>query len=88
MDPLETLEFAIEKYPHRTEVIPVRELIMDSARQNERRPAFVQLELPDEMVKGLRGREDQEPNLLLLVRIPREVLSRSESLIVLPNEVR
>jgi hypothetical protein len=88
VDPIETLEFAIEKYPERTEVIPVRELIMDSARKNDRRPAFIQLALPDEVVKGLRGHEDQEPNLLLLVRIPREILSRSESLIVLPNEVR
>jgi hypothetical protein len=39
------------------------------------------------VVKSLKGRES-ERDLLLLVRIPREVLARRESRIILPGEVR
>jgi ATP:corrinoid adenosyltransferase len=43
--------------------------------------------VPDEVVKGLRGRPE-ETDLVLLGRVPKEVLERSESRIVLPGEVR
>lgn len=86
-DPAQALAFALEKYPHQTEVVEVHEVLLESARQNEKRPAFVKLAVPDEVVKGLRGPADAA-DLVLLVRVPREVLSRSESRIVLPGEVR
>ncbi len=83
---LRSLQFALEKYPQRVEIAPARELMMDSARQNERRPAFVKLAVPDSVVKALRGsRQDQD--LVLLVRIPADVGERAESRIVLPGEV-
>ena len=47
----------------------------------------MQLSVPDEVVKSLRGRRE-EKDLVLLVRVPKEILERSESLIVLPGEVR
>jgi len=80
------LQFALEKYPERVEMAPVRDLMMDSARQNDRRPAFVKLAVPDEVVKSLRGKRDGQ-DLVLLVRIPSEVGNRMESRIVLPGEV-
>jgi len=86
-DPREALEYALEKYPERVELIPIRELVSDSARQNPKRPAYVTLHVPDEVVKGLRGRQE-DTDLVLLVVVPKEVLERSESLIVLPGEVR
>ena len=85
--PLKALSYALEKYPERVEMVPVEELVTDSARQNPKRPAYITLAVPDEVVKSLRGsREDRD--LLLLVRVPKEVQERSESLIVLPGEVR
>jgi hypothetical protein len=85
-----SLTFALDKYPERVEVVPVAELVIESARQNEKRPAFVKLAVPDELVKGLRGSRAKadDQDLVLLVRVPKEVLERKESLIILPGEVR
>lgn len=83
-DPRQTLSFALEKYPERLEIAPLSELVMDTARQNERRPAWAKIALPDEAVKGLRGGGDGS---LFLVRVPEEVAARVDSPIVLPGEV-
>ena len=85
--PLKNLAFALEKYPERVEVVPIQDLVTDSARKNDKRPAFVKLSVPDEVVKQLRGRPE-DTDLVLLVRVPKEVLQRQGSLIVLPGEVR
>jgi hypothetical protein len=84
---LKSLVYALEKYPERVELVPVEDLVTDSARQNAKRPAYVTLSVPDEVVKSLKGRREDK-DLLLLVRVPKEILERSESLIVLPGEVR
>ena len=85
-NPLKSLQFAIEKYPDRIELAPARDLLIDSARQNDRRPAFIKLAVPDDMVKALRGSRAGQ-DTVLLVRIPAEVTDRVESRIVLPGEV-
>ena len=84
---IEQLFRALEKFPHRVEVTRLADLLVDSGRSNERRPAYVQLAVPDEVVKDLRGAPDRG-DLLFLVRVPREVVERSESRIVLPGELR
>ena len=86
-DARETLRFALDKYPERVEMAPLGSLLMDSARQNAKRPAFVKLAVPDEWVKALRGSRESS-DLMLLVRLPREVEERAESPIILPGEVR
>ncbi len=85
-DPLTALTFALEKYPDRVEMVPIEQLVLESARQNDKRAAYVKLAVPDDVVKSLRGR-DTERDLVLLVRVPREVVTRRESLIILPGEV-
>jgi len=86
-NPRKALSYALEKYPERVEMVPIDQLVTDSARQNPKRPAYVTLAVPDEVVKSLKGgREDRD--LVLLVRVPKEILERSESRIVLPGEVR
>ena len=85
-DLVKKLQFALDKYPQQVELVEVADLLLDSAWQNEKRPAFVKLAMADELVKGLRGQRQQK-DVLLLVRIPGEVLERSESRIVLPGEV-
>jgi hypothetical protein len=87
-DPRKALTFALEKYPERVELMPMQELVLESARQNPKRPAYVKLAVPDEVVKGLKGGAPEDHDLLLVVRVPREVLQRSESRIILPGEVR
>lgn len=82
--PSQKLRFALERYPERVEAVPVRELVLESARQNPKRPAFVKLAVPDAVVKGLRGSD--EGDLVLLVRVPKEVLARQGSRIILPGE--
>jgi hypothetical protein len=86
-DPLQALRYALEKYPQRVELVPLEQVVAETARANDHRPAWAKLVLPDEIVKGLRG-GGQARDLVLLVRVPREVLERSESKIVLPGEVR
>lgn len=82
----ETLAYALENHPRQVEIIDARQLLMDSARKNPKRPAYVQLAVPDEVVKGLRGRRD-DGDLVLLVRIPQEVRERQGSNIILPGEL-
>jgi hypothetical protein len=86
-DDLRSLQFALDKYPQQVEVVRLETMVTESARANERRPAWVKVALPDELVKGMRGGPG-ERDLVLLVRVPREVLTRSESKIILPGEVR
>lgn len=84
--PHQRLAFALEKYPDRVEIAPLDGLLIESARQNPKRPAYVKLAVPDELVKGLRGHA-ADRDLVFLVRIPKDVSDRSESRIVLPGEV-
>jgi hypothetical protein len=86
-DAAKTLQFALEKYPEKVELVPLQQLVTETARQNERRPAWAKIALPDEVVKGLRG-GDSQGELVLLVRVPREVVQRVDSKIVLPGEVK
>ena len=69
-------------------MIPIRELVLESARKNDKRPAWVKLGVPDEVVKGLKGTRTEEGDLVMLVIVPKEVSERSESRIILPGEVR
>ena len=86
-NPRKALAYALEKYPERVEMVPIEQIVTDSARQNAKRPAYVTLAVPDEVVKSLKGNRDDR-DLVLLVRVPKEILERSESLILLPGEVR
>jgi len=85
--PARSLAYALEKYPERVEIVPLDRLVIESARQNPKRPAYVKLAVPDEVVKSVRGSAPGD-DLVLLVRVPREILERQESRIVLPGEVR
>jgi hypothetical protein len=86
-NPRKALEYALGKYPERVEMVSIEQIVTDSARQNPKRPAYVTLAVPDEVVKSLKGNRDDR-DLVLLVRVPKEILERSESLILLPGEVR
>lgn len=82
-----SLAFALEKYPEKVSIVPVKELLMEAARQNAKRPAYVKIAVNDDTVKALRGPADKTDEMLLLVSIPKDVQERSESSIILPGEV-
>ncbi len=86
-NPVDQLRFAMEKYPEKVELAPIETLLLDTARRNDKRPAYVKLAVPDELVKSLRGSRKTQ-DTVLLVRIPSDVLQRADSPIVLPGEVR
>lgn len=79
------LAYALETYPDKVEIAPVEQLVLESARQNPKRPAYLKLAVPDDMVKQLRGQRQQR-DLVLLLRVPREVMKRADSRIILPGE--
>lgn len=82
----EQLFRALEKFPQRVEITPATELLLDARRANPKRPASIELAVPDQVVKDLRG-SPERADLLFLVRVPREVVERAESRIVLPGEL-
>lgn len=69
----------------------VSEILIDSARKGERRPAYVKLEVADGDVQSLRGPASKAKTRLYLVQLPAaavaELERRSESRIVLPGGV-
>lgn len=85
-DPRKSLEFALEKYPEQVQVAPLDQLVLESARQNPKRPAWLKIAVPDDLIKNLRGRKESR-DVLLLVHIPHDVGERADSRIVLPGEV-
>ncbi len=85
-DARRTLLFALDKYPERIQAIDLAELVIESARENPKRPAYVKLAVPDDWVKALRGPREGD-NRWLLVEVPREVEERSRSAIILPGEL-
>jgi len=87
-DPMNILSYALSKYPEKVAMIPIQEILLESARQNDKRNAYVKLAVPDEVVKGLKGSKGEDKDLVMLLIVPKEVQQRSESLIVLPGEVR
>lgn len=86
-NPVEALVFALGKYPERVEMVPLAELVIESARGKPDRPAYVKIAVPDELVKALRGDPEKSRSLFFVVSIPKEVQERSESRIILPGEV-
>ena len=71
-DTQKILRFALEKYPERVESLPVAQLVIDSAREKPKRPAYVKLAVPDAVVQAVRN--------------PAEIGDRVDSRIVLPGE--
>ena len=84
-DAQKTLRFALDKYPERVETLPLAQLVIDSAREKPKRPAYVKLAVPDAMVQAVRSPQPGGDSYLL-VRIPADVGDRVDSRIVLPGE--
>lgn len=85
MTVFDQLAYAWEKCPHRLSIYDLSALLVEGARKNDKRPAWLKVMVPDDVVKNLWGKEGLRDEYLI-VRIPREISERSNSLIILPNE--
>lgn len=74
---LEILSFlvhALKKFPETIDINTIGNLLVNAARQNDKRPAFFQLVVQDDWVKNVYGHEDLQ-DVFIIARIPREVLN-------------
>lgn len=55
------------------EAVPLNALVMDTARQNDKRPAYIKVYVPDSWTLSLRGDQALQ-DVFVAVRIPREAL--------------
>jgi hypothetical protein len=74
----------LEKFPNAVEIVPVEEALIDLARGGSDKPGYLKLAAPDSLVKNLKG-DPKRRDAVLLVHIPREILQREESPIILPG---
>ena len=63
----------------RLPVIDVRDYLLDSKRQNEKRNGQITVELHDEVVKALRGPQKKATHRVMMVLIPTDVEKRALS---------
>lgn len=67
----------LDKNPASMQIVPVYPNIADHARQNDRHPAWVKINVPDEWVKNMQG-YDNLKNLYLVIKIDRDELDTFE----------
>ena len=80
----ELLAYALQSFPTDIAVTDMRVLVTDLARQNDDRPAFAKVNLPDDAVKALKGPRDRAKTTCLVVLIPQAIVDRQKSRLVLP----
>ena len=78
------LKAYLEKFPQAVEIVNLEEILADSARGGESGVGYLKINVPDKVVKNLRG-EPKKRDQLLLVVIPRDIITREESPIILPG---
>jgi len=74
----------LEKFPNGVEIVLLESVVTDSARGSADRPGALKLAVSDAVVKNLRG-DPAKRDAFLLVRIPRDLIEREASLIILPG---
>lgn len=82
-------------YPEQTRVYPLgakdpetgKPNLQGLARKNAKRDAYAQVSIEDEWVKKLQSPREEDHPLVFLVYIPRELVERADSPLILPGEV-
>jgi len=82
----ELIQVALKNYQPDVEVVSAYESFSSAARQNDKRPAKLELFVPDEWVVNMT-KNPKLSDAYLVVRLPREVLDRAKSPVVLATEV-
>jgi len=66
------LAWAHSEHSGEVEVLPLLALVVDSSRENDKRPAKLVVSVPDDWVKNIAG-YDQLQDVYLVSRVPREL---------------
>ncbi len=82
---LNLLGYALKNYPDKLVIHPVLPNTTSVARQNLKRPAYLQMAVPDEWARNVKGKNNLV-DVYACIRIEREVLDRFKSGILLPGE--
>ncbi len=75
---MHVLGFAMQNYLERMSIFPVDGLLIDSARANDKRPAYLKVATVDSVVKNINGTASLR-DLVLIIRVPREIVDRALS---------
>jgi hypothetical protein len=77
---------AVENHPNTVNALHLQSVLMGSARKNDKRPAKLEIAVPDSVVKNINGKPNLQ-DVYLLVRVPRDVADAwaNPSLIVVPG---
>lgn len=90
MHPLKATDFlryALDNPNPDTEFKTIGECYIESARQNDKRPAYVKLMVPDDWIKNIRGTAELQ-DIYMLCHFPREMWERFKSPILMDGEVK
>jgi hypothetical protein len=84
---IKLIEYALNKHLGRCGMFFLNDagLMLDMARKNDKRPAWIKIAVPDEMVVNMKGR----PGLMdayVFIKVPREVVDKFNSPIIDPKE--
>jgi hypothetical protein len=82
---LDLVEYARKHRIPGVTAIDLISLLRNVARDNYKRRAYLQIVVPDQVAKNIKG-SAEERDIYFVVHIPREVLSRMESPVILPGE--
>lgn len=80
------IRFALDNYGNEVEISSAYEALAGVSRQNDKRPAKMELFVNDDWVLNLKG-NPKLADAYLVVRIPRDVVDRAKSPIIAPGEV-
>jgi hypothetical protein len=77
---------AVNNHPNTVNALHLQSVLMGAARKNDKRPAKLEIAVPDSLVKNINGKDNLQ-DVYLLVRVPREVADAwaNPSPIVLPG---
>lgn len=67
------LSLALQNYADKIESLSIGQSAMAIARQNDKRPAYIQWAIPDEWAMNIGG-DKERVNVYVLIKIPREAL--------------
>lgn len=82
------LQYALDKCNERVAVAPFVGHLREMARQNDKRSAYVQIWVEDEVVKELKGDPKKASHYYYLIRVEKSVEDTMDSgLILAPGDV-
>ena len=83
----EFLLYALDKHPDKVSTAPLMGELRHAVRKNDKRPAYLQIFVDDDVVKAANGPPELAKHYFYIIKVDRKVEERMNSNIVLPGEV-